>query len=138
MSNLSVTIRNFHVAEHHATRSQVGKFPDVMEGLARGHLAKGNTEANITSALVTAEWMTGNMPGWGRAPAFHSMVATLHLPPGGSAVCARRTLYTFGEIAAICSLWFLPTELPCVRSARSPSFVSVETRGVQRCKSRES
>lgn len=53
---------------------KVGKFPDVMEGLARGHLAKGNTEANITSALVTAEWMTGNMPGWGRAPAFHSML----------------------------------------------------------------
>lgn len=45
-----------------------------MEGLARGHLAKGDTEANITSALVTAEWMAGNMPGWGRAAAFHSMV----------------------------------------------------------------
>lgn len=47
---------------------KVGKFPDVMEGLARGHLAKGDT----TSALVTAEWMCGHMPNWGYAPAMHA------------------------------------------------------------------
>jgi hypothetical protein len=47
---------------------KVGKFPDVMEGLARGHLEKGD----VTSALVTAEWMCGHMPQWGYAPAMHA------------------------------------------------------------------
>ena len=32
---------------------KVGKFPDIMEQLAKGHLEKGDN----VSALVTAEWM---------------------------------------------------------------------------------
>jgi len=47
---------------------KVGKFPDIMEQLAKGHLEKGDN----VSALVTAEWMAGHMPDWGYAPAFHA------------------------------------------------------------------
>jgi hypothetical protein len=54
---------------------KVGKFADIMEQLARGHLSKGDD----VSALVTAEWMTGHMLDWGYAPAFHAkMLSSLN------------------------------------------------------------
>lgn len=40
-------------------------FPDVCEGLALGHLGRGD----VTSALVAAEWYMKegrHFPGWGR------------------------------------------------------------------------
>lgn len=48
---------------------QVGKFPDVMERLIDGHLAKGDE----TSALVTVDWYQGgHFKGWARPSAFAS------------------------------------------------------------------
>lgn len=46
----------------------VGGFPDLYEGLARFHLAKGD----ISSALVTCERASECSPGWARAHAFHA------------------------------------------------------------------
>jgi hypothetical protein len=50
----------------------VGPFPDVYEGLARFHLAKGDDK----SGLVTCERAATVFPGWGRAHVFHSQVLT--------------------------------------------------------------
>ena len=48
----------------------VGAFPDVYEGLARFHLAKGD----VASALVTCERATSCAPGWASPHAFHADV----------------------------------------------------------------
>lgn len=49
---------------------KTGPFPDIYEGLARFHLAKGD----VQSALVTCELAAGVFPGWGRAHVFHAHV----------------------------------------------------------------
>lgn len=50
---------------------QVGKFPDVLERLIDGHLAKGDE----ASALVTADWYQGgHFNGWSRPSAFASQL----------------------------------------------------------------
>ena len=48
---------------------QVGIFPDVAEGLALAHLAKGDA----MSALITGEWYmrSSHLPGWGRPYEFN-------------------------------------------------------------------
>jgi hypothetical protein len=51
---------------------KVGPFPDVYEGLARFHLAKGDDK----SCLVTCERAANIFPGWGRAHVFHAQVLT--------------------------------------------------------------
>jgi hypothetical protein len=48
----------------------VGPFPDIYEGLARFHLAKGDDK----SGLVACERAATVFPGWGRAHVFHSQV----------------------------------------------------------------
>eukprot|EP00958_Prasinococcus_capsulatus_P025116 scaffold4120_cov400-Prasinococcus_capsulatus_cf.AAC.10 len=53
--------------------TKVGAFPDVMEGLAAGHVAKGDE----TSALTTCEWyMRKHFPEWGRSYYFNSVILT--------------------------------------------------------------
>ncbi|CAN8076464.1 unnamed protein product [Agarophyton chilense] len=47
---------------------KVEPFPDIYEGLASFHKAKGDTQ----SALVTCERAANVHPGWGRAHAFHA------------------------------------------------------------------
>ena len=49
---------------------KVAPFPDIYEGLAEFHKAKGDTQ----SALVTCERAAQAHPGWGRAHAFHARV----------------------------------------------------------------
>jgi hypothetical protein len=49
---------------------KVAPFPDVYEGLARFHLAKGDEK----SCLVTCERAATVFPGWGRAQVFHADV----------------------------------------------------------------
>lgn len=47
---------------------KVGPFPDIYEGLAEFHKAKGDTQ----SALITCERAANAHPGWGRAHAYHA------------------------------------------------------------------
>lgn len=49
---------------------RVGKFPDVFEGLAEFHLAKGDE----SSALVTCERANTLFPGWASPHVFHTLV----------------------------------------------------------------
>lgn len=51
--------------------TRVGKFPDVIEGLSLGHLARGDE----TSGLVAAEWyMKKHFLGWARPFVFNAEV----------------------------------------------------------------
>lgn len=47
---------------------KIGGFMDLYEGLARGHLAKGD----VQSALVTCEMLAGRFVGWGKGHVFHA------------------------------------------------------------------
>jgi hypothetical protein len=82
----------------------VGPFPDVYEGLARFHLAKGDEQ----SGLVTCERAARVFPGWGRAHVFHANVLSELGRPAEARDAARfglqMPLWTLGGREAVQSL----------------------------------
>lgn len=79
----------------------VGGFPDVYEGLAQFHLAKGDEP----SALVTCEAAARAQAGWGRAHAFHANILKQlgrELEARDAArFCLQLPLWTIGSVEKV-------------------------------------
>lgn len=80
---------------------QVGTFPDLYEGLATFHRAKGD----LKSALVTCERAATVHPGWARAHVFHTrMLADLGRESearDAARFCLQMPLWTIGSAADV-------------------------------------